>query len=284
MKRLSIVLCIVFAFVSSPTTCAADTFRLVKDSDSKDASSPATFLYQRSDGGKADYVTEGAITFELDFLKYNELVVTPDVSWNHNTLSRSPTDNWDAGGDFRYRYLYSDTLDRLEFDLGVKQQLDLIKHSNSRPIKLDLTWYTHHLQTEPWNPNYNWTIRPTISLFRSDVYSAPVDKATGIAPTGVLSGEIFTLDLSRRWQRWSINASTKSEHVGHNVAGQTGGLYRLNAIALSYDFYDQLLTKEPGAPSQSWNTGITLKRQVGADPLKALPRDGFTQIMFTVKY
>jgi hypothetical protein len=288
-KDLILLVSVLFAILLSPPIHAADTFRLVKDADSKDANNPATFAYQRSDGGKADYVTEGAIKVDMDFLKYNDLVVTPDVSWNHNTLSRSPTDNWNAGGDFRYRYMYNATADRyttdrLELDLGVKQQQDLIKSTNSRPVKLDLTWYTHYLQTEPWNPNYNWTVRPTVSVFRSDVYSAPVDKETSVAPTGVLSGEIFTLDLARRWQRWSISASTKSEYVTHNVAGQVSGLHRLNTVALSYDFYDQSLTKEPGAPSQSWNTGITLRRQVGDDPLNALPHDGFTQLMFTIKY
>lgn len=259
------------------------TFRLAKAPDSKDSNKPATLAIQRSDGGQSDYITQGAVKGNNDFGPDNSSTFSPNLSWNHNSLASMPTDNWNLGANLLHKYVYSDRLERIDFDLSIKWMRDITKSSNSTPVKLDVTWYTKYLESKPWDPLSNYTLRPTLSVFWQDVYSAAVNKTTNVAPTGILSGEVLHFDFEIRRNRWSVTASTQDEHVTSTVSGQASGVYRLHSMALNYDFFDMPLTKDQQKAS-NWNPGITLMRQVGDDPFIAIAPSGFTQIALTLKY
>jgi hypothetical protein len=232
-------------------------------------------------------VTEGAIKGSHDFTvgggDVDSWTVSPDLSWNHNTIATTPTDNWNVGSNLVHRFVYSDRLERVDFDASLKWQEDLAKSANSVPVKLDATWYTKWLESVPWDDRRNWSVRPTVSIFWQDVYSAQANKKTGVAPTGVLSGEMVVLNFAARIDRFSFTASSQDQQATHAVAGQATGAHHLTSISLNYDFFDQPQKKSEKAAS-FWQPGISISRQVGDDPFGAVARTGFTAIALSIKY
>src|SRR5664279_1929749 len=111
------------------------TVRLAKTPDAKDANKPAILGYQRDDGGKTDYVTQGAIKANRDFCENNACTLSPSASWNHNSVATSPTDNWSLGLDLKRRWVVNPAIDALVLSGGLSRQRDATKSSNSGVTK-----------------------------------------------------------------------------------------------------------------------------------------------------
>lgn len=268
------------------------TLRLAKAPDLKDSTSPATFGYLRNDGGKTDYVTEGAFTGTWLLGSLNNAALTPSVSWNRNTLASTPSDNWSAGLAFNYLMVVPSNNAGFLFSTNASRLQDLTKSSDASVLKLSVTGNKLVNGFTYWKfegtPN-EAEILPTLTLFSKHVYSAAADTTTGVVPTGTLSGEALSLNGHINYERWTVRASTQWLHASNDVSGSLPATHRLNSASITYQFVDapplQLTgSSVRGAPAPKFIPGITLSRQVGGDPLNAINKAGFTQIAFTLQY
>ena len=274
--------------VAQLTAVDPPTLRLVKSPDAKDVSKPATLGYQHNDGSKSDYFTEGAVKVDLDFGANKLNTLSPSVSWNHNTLATTPTNNWAGNLGLISRWLYQpagakNSLDAVNFSASVGQLRDVTKTSNATTLKAGATLYSHHFEIEPNGTTHYGYLRPTVSVFEKHVTSAAADKTTGIRPTGTMSGESISLDATALWNRWTAKASSQVLRTEKVVQGDAKGTHYLHSMSLTYVFLDS-----PTTVDEQKRTvvvpGLTLSRQVGDDPLNAIPKAGFTQLAFTLKY
>ncbi|HEY9026503.1 MAG TPA: hypothetical protein VIP05_19570 [Burkholderiaceae bacterium] len=271
-----------------PAACLAQfvakpTIRLVKAPDTKDVSKPAILGYQHNDGGKTEYFTEGAVKADWDFAAGVD-TLSPSFSWNHNTLSATPTNNWGANLGLVSRWLYAaQGLDAVNFSVTAGQLRDVTKTSSATTVKGGATWYTRHLEVPPAGTTHYANLRPTITIFSKHVSSAAADKTTGISPTGTMSGELLSLDAMGAWNRLTVRASTQVLRTQQVVRGDVKGNHYLHTMSLTYVFVDSPMTVNEQKATVVV-PGITLSRQTGDDPLNAIPKAGYTQIAFTLKY
>lgn len=256
--------------------------RLAKSPDTKDAAKPALLGYQRNDGGKSDYITQGAIKAGEDFCQYNACSLSPNASWNHNSLASTPTNNWAVGLDLKRRWVVNAHADALVASAGFSQQRDETKSSNAGIVKAALTWYGWPEWKQAGFLDYI-ALRPTFTVFDKHVTQAAADKNTGVIPTGTMSGESLFLDAEAFLGRWSISATTQALRTEHVVMGDHRATHYLHTLTLAYQFVDAPRT---GAELKDakWIPSIALIRQVGDDPLAAIPKAGYSQLVFTVQY
>jgi len=281
---IAIGISLMFAQLSHAQASSLDDFtlRLAKTADNKDAEKPAILGYQRNDGGVSNYMTEGALKADYDFGQGNSATFTPSAAWNHNTLSTTSTNNWSYGLGLTDRSIVTKSGDALVYSGSLSQQRDMTKDSNASIVKAGATWYGWPEWKKEGAPDYA-AIRPTITLFTKHVYSAQADKTTGVTPTGTMSGVVVSLDAAAVFGRWSIAASAQALQPSQVVAGDTKYTHRLSVASVTYQFVDPPLT---GAQQKAtgWVPGVSLIRQVGDDPLNAVNRAGYTQLVLTIQY
>src|SRR5262245_9865392 len=154
------------SYAQTPSFLDGFTLRLAKAPDAKDASKPAMFGYQRNDGGKSDYITQGALKADYDFAEINTF--SPNISWNHNSLATTPTDTWSAALAMRHAFVLNPALDTIVLSESLSAQHDAAKSSRSSIAKVSLNWYGWPEWKKVGTPDYA-AIRPTATLFAKHV-------------------------------------------------------------------------------------------------------------------
>jgi len=258
------------------------TLRLAKTPDLKDTEKPATVGFQRNDGGKNEYITQGAFKLDFDFGAANATTFSPNISWNHNTLASTPTNNWSVALGLKHRIVANEKLDTWVFSGSLGGQEDTTKSSTSTVAKASLNWFGWPEWKRAGSLDY-WAIRPTLTVFSKHVSNAAPDKVTGIVPTGTLAGGLIALDAQAQLGRWTFSASTQALRPTSVVNGDTKRTHHLHSASITYQFVDSPTTGTAAKASQ-WIPGITLMRQVGDDPLNTIPKAGFTQLAFSLRY
>lgn len=256
--------------------------RLVKSPDTRDADKPATLGYQRNDGGKHDYITQGAVKFDQDFGENNVSTFSPSLAWNHNTLAAQATDTWSATLAVKRRFVVSADLDTLVLGASVAGQHDQSKSSTSTVTKLTANWYGWPEWQRKGTPDFA-ALRPTLTLFTKHVSSAAADKTTGITPTGNFTGAMVALDAQAQLGRWNFVASTQVLRPSQVVRGDTKSTHKLHVASITYQFVDPPTTGDEAKKSR-FIPGLSLIRQIGEDPLNAVAHAGFTQLVFSLRY
>ena len=273
---------------------------------------PATLSYQHNDGGDSSYATQGtlAYTFLKLSMKNDEkageqaryaknLSSSVRVSWAKNSLKNQEQDNHGAA--------FSATLDVVElnpqnffqFDLSAGIDRDELGNSDALTTLLSvLIGRDELISRKNLNP-VAFALFPSIGIFAKDTREAKADPQTGIEPTGTLGGYYVGAALTvipsflesiagnstnelLRPLRWSIQASTQFMEVTDAPAGRETGEHRLHSFALNYFFVDPPRLKNDPAPKLI--PSLSLRRQIGSDPLNDVPKGGFTQLTFTLKY
>lgn len=272
------------ALLAAPVTASADNnlaVRLAKTPDASDADKPATLAYQHNDGGKSDYVTEGAVKVDLDFGKDNDSTFSPAVSWNHNTLASTVTDNWAYSGSLLRRLRVGED-DYLQLLGSLGEQRDATKSSNATTVKLGMTWFGWP-EWKRLGTTDEATLRPTITAFTKHVSQAKADATTGIVPTGTMSGGLIGLSAQAKLGRWTLIGSSQFLKTTEVVHGDTKRVHRLYNASIGYQFVDPPTTAT-ALKASAWVPGIALSRQSGDDPLNAIAKAKYTQLALTLRY
>ncbi len=277
----SVTLFVLLLGVPSARADSDFAFRLVKTPDASDSSKPATLAYQHDDGGKSDYVTEGAVKVDKDFGPGNRYTFSPSVSWNHNTLASTVTDNWSYTAGLVHQVPVGQE-SNLTFSGSVGEQRDATKSSNATVVKLGASWIGWPRWKREGTTDFAELV-PTLTAFTTHVSQAKADATTGIVPVGTMNGGLLALNGQAQLGRWTLNACAQYLRTTDVVNGDKKGGHHLDTVFVGYQFVDPPRTKQELAAA-SWVPGIALSRQSGDDPLNAIANSKYTQLALTLKY